>query len=365
MPPPSFPFHSPAIPSPFPFYSPNKLFFPNSSLPKSNPTSSFNSSTPTPPSPSTSSPSPTASVSSVHLYPTSSFPTTTNLISSPATLSSKAFSHSFASNDHHHVPFLIYTHILNSPYLDDSALIFNQASVLLRRVPGDRRRRPLDTTPIDLTPQEETDSDGDSSVTAENSVSSSEEIDLHDFGIGEYSSFGNLVEFEEEERALLCLFFSASSDDHHHVPFLIYTHILNSNLLPNNYTFPFILKSLSDSVDSSKTVLIMGYRDCGKYDDALIAFKTMQYAGLVPNRVTMVNALAACGGSGAIEMGVWIHEFITRNDWELDVVLGTALVDMYLKCGRVQGGQFRGDQMELGNSPEVVALKVEDNVQMI
>ncbi|CAN1296289.1 E3 ubiquitin ligase PQT3-like [Linum perenne] len=70
----------------------------------------------------------------------------------------------------------------NTPYLDDSALIFNQAAVLLRRVPGDRRRRPLDTTPIDLTPQEETDSDGDSSVTAENSFSSSEEIDLHDFG---------------------------------------------------------------------------------------------------------------------------------------------------------------------------------------
>ncbi|CAN1131349.1 Pentatricopeptide repeat-containing protein At2g29760, chloroplastic [Linum perenne] len=89
----------------------------------------------------------------------------------------------------------------------------------------------------------------------------------------------------------------------------------------------------------SWTVLIMGYRNCGKYDDALIAFETMQYAGLVPNRVTMVNALAACGGSGAIEMGVWIHEFITRNGWELDVVLGTALVDMYLKCGRVQEGQ--------------------------
>ncbi|CAN1142330.1 Pentatricopeptide repeat-containing protein At1g08070, chloroplastic, partial [Linum perenne] len=228
----------------------NKLFFPNSSLPKSNPTSSFNSSTPTPPSPSTSSPPPTASVSSVHLYPTSSFPTTTNLISSPETLSSKAFSHSFAS------------------------------------------------------------------------------------------------------------------DDHHYVPFLIYTHILNSNLLPNNYTFPFILKSLSDSrrfiqgqsvhshllklghsVDvyvsnsllnlyascgnigltrqvfdeiplkdvMSWTVLIMGYRDCGKYEDALIDFERMQYAGLVPNRVTMVNALAACGGSGAIEMGVWIHEFITRR----------------------------------------------------
>ncbi|CAN1138094.1 E3 ubiquitin ligase PARAQUAT TOLERANCE 3 [Linum perenne] len=71
----------------------------------------------------------------------------------------------------------------NTPYVDDNALILNQAAVLLRRVPGDRRRRPLDTEPIVPRPQEETDSDGDStSVTAENSVSISEEIDLHDFG---------------------------------------------------------------------------------------------------------------------------------------------------------------------------------------
>ncbi|CAN0897790.1 Pentatricopeptide repeat-containing protein At1g06143 [Linum grandiflorum] len=89
----------------------------------------------------------------------------------------------------------------------------------------------------------------------------------------------------------------------------------------------------------SWTVLITGYRNDFKYDDALIAFETMQYAGLVPNPVTMVNALGACGGCGAIEMGIWIHEFITRNGWELDVTLGTALVDMYLKCGRVEEGK--------------------------
>ncbi|CAN1798269.1 hypothetical protein LINPERHAP1_LOCUS21621 [Linum perenne] len=41
----------------------------------------------------------------------------------------------------------------NTPYLDDSALIFNQAAVLLRRVPGDHRRRPLDITPIGLSTQ--------------------------------------------------------------------------------------------------------------------------------------------------------------------------------------------------------------------
>ena len=88
----------------------------------------------------------------------------------------------------------------------------------------------------------------------------------------------------------------------------------------------------------SWTVLIMGYRNVGKYDDALLVFEQMQYAGVVPNRVTMVNALAACANFGAIEMGTWIHDTIRRNGWELDVVLGTALIEMYAKCGRVEEG---------------------------
>lgn len=88
----------------------------------------------------------------------------------------------------------------------------------------------------------------------------------------------------------------------------------------------------------SWTVLVMGYKNCRKYDDALIAFEQMQYAGVVPNRVTMVNALAACANFGALEMGVWIHDFVKRSGWEMDVILGTALVDMYAKCGRIEEG---------------------------
>ncbi|KAI9181484.1 hypothetical protein LWI28_015395 [Acer negundo] len=88
----------------------------------------------------------------------------------------------------------------------------------------------------------------------------------------------------------------------------------------------------------SWTVMIMGYRSAKKYDDALIAFEQMQYAGVEPNRVTMVNALAACASFGAIEMGIWIHDFIRKKKWELDVILGTALIDMYAKCGRIEEG---------------------------
>lgn len=88
----------------------------------------------------------------------------------------------------------------------------------------------------------------------------------------------------------------------------------------------------------SWTVLIMGYRNCGRHEDALVVFERMQYAGVVPNRVTMVNALAACANSGTLEMGVWIHDFVRREGLELDVRLGTSLIDMYGKCGRIQEG---------------------------
>lgn len=76
----------------------------------------------------------------------------------------------------------------------------------------------------------------------------------------------------------------------------------------------------------------MGYGFGEMYDDALLVFEQMQYAGVVPNQLTMVNALAACASSGAIEMGICIHDMVRRNGWELDVIFGTVLIDMNVKC---------------------------------
>lgn len=100
----------------------------------------------------------------------------------------------------------------------------------------------------------------------------------------------------------------------------------------------------------SWTILITGFRNVENFDDALIAFEQMQYAGVVPNRVTMVNALAACGGFGAFEVGVWIHDYIMKNRWELDLILGTALIDMYGKCGRIEEGLKVFHSMEKKNN---------------
>lgn len=162
-----------------------------------------------------------------------------------------------------------------------------------------------------------------------------------------------------------------------------------NSVSPNNYTFPFILKSLSalksfkqgKSVHAqivklghltdiyvqnsllslyascgemalcryvfdemsirdvvSWTTIITGYRESGKSGDALFVFEQMLSVGVEPNRVTMVNALSACASSGALNVGVWIHEFMKRRAWKLDVILGTSLIDMYGMNGRMEDG---------------------------
>ena len=82
--------------------------------------------------------------------------------------------------------------------------------------------------------------------------------------------------------------------------------------------------------------------------DALIAFDKIYDAGIVPNRVTMVNALGACAGFRAMEVGVWTHHFLRRNEWELEVIMGTS-INVYLKWGRIDEGLRAFRSMEEKN----------------
>jgi pentatricopeptide repeat protein len=90
----------------------------------------------------------------------------------------------------------------------------------------------------------------------------------------------------------------------------------------------------------SWSALISGYANQGKSDEALICFERMQDEGIFPNSVTFICILKACGSKGAIEKGKQIHdEIVNMKLLEKDVVLGTALVDMYVKCGALARAQ--------------------------
>ncbi|PSS04659.1 Pentatricopeptide repeat-containing protein [Actinidia chinensis var. chinensis] len=84
----------------------------------------------------------------------------------------------------------------------------------------------------------------------------------------------------------------------------------------------------------SWNTMIHGYASVGDFG-ALRLFHEMQLANVVPDKVTMLGVLLACGEVGALHMGTMVHEYIERSKTEIDIKLGTALVDMYAKCGDI------------------------------
>lgn len=82
------------------------------------------------------------------------------------------------------------------------------------------------------------------------------------------------------------------------------------------------------------TSLISGYVDNGESDEAIECFKKMQSEGIIPNAVTFVCCLKACSCTGAIDRGRDIHfELERRGLLEMDPIVGSALLDMYARCG--------------------------------
>lgn len=57
--------------------------------------------------------------------------------------------------------------------------------------------------------------------------------------------------------------------------------------------------------------------------------------GLVPNSYTFPFVLKACSALSAIENGRKIHPQVMRTGWEKDVFVDASLIDMYAKCGCV------------------------------
>ncbi|KAH6799340.1 hypothetical protein C2S51_035824 [Perilla frutescens var. frutescens] len=84
---------------------------------------------------------------------------------------------------------------------------------------------------------------------------------------------------------------------------------------------------------ASWSSMINGYAQMGMFKEALETFNDMLISGIRPNLSGIVGAVTACTYLGALAQGMWIHAYIDRSFMELDGVLGTALVDMYAKCG--------------------------------
>ncbi|XP_073139830.1 pentatricopeptide repeat-containing protein At1g20230 [Henckelia pumila] len=87
----------------------------------------------------------------------------------------------------------------------------------------------------------------------------------------------------------------------------------------------------------------------GRDIEALDLFREMQVTGVKPNSVTIPCMLPACGNIAALTYGKAAHCFSLKAGISNDVYVGSALIDMYANCGRIQVARCCFDRMPLHN----------------
>ncbi|XP_057873032.2 pentatricopeptide repeat-containing protein At1g11290, chloroplastic-like [Cryptomeria japonica] len=99
----------------------------------------------------------------------------------------------------------------------------------------------------------------------------------------------------------------------------------------------------------SWNAIIAGYTQNGFVEKTLETFRQMQFAGVKPDPATFASILPACAKMGALEQGIDIHRSIKDRSILSDIVVATALVDMYAKCGSVDKARELFDKMTRRN----------------
>ncbi|KAM0975818.1 hypothetical protein PS2_018472 [Malus domestica] len=93
-------------------------------------------------------------------------------------------------------------------------------------------------------------------------------------------------------------------------------------------------------------VMIDGYAQHGMPNEALFLFRKMLAAKFKPNELTVLSLLSACGQLGALESGRWLHSYMENNQIRVNAHVGTALIDMYSKCGSLEDARLVFDRIQ-------------------
>ncbi|GAB2275514.1 hypothetical protein Dimus_010271 [Dionaea muscipula] len=179
----------------------------------------------------------------------------------------------------------------------------------------------------------------------------------------------------------------SQTKDSRHYGLCTYRFMLEIGVLPNKYTYPFVLKVcaglgefslgqlvhgsvlkfglhddlhvqntlvhmygcfdggiemarkvfdiMTESDSVSWSAMIGAYVRWGRSSEAVELFRRMQVSGVSPDEVTMISVISACSDLGAFELGKWVESYIQREGIQKSLDLFNALIDMFAKCGSI------------------------------
>jgi pentatricopeptide repeat protein len=97
---------------------------------------------------------------------------------------------------------------------------------------------------------------------------------------------------------------------------------------------------MSEQKVVSWNAMIAGYAQNGHNDEVLQLINQMQSTSMkldvMLNQFTFVSILRVCASLIIVKCGKEVHARIIKIGFEKDVFVGSALVDMYSKCGSIE-----------------------------
>ncbi|KAJ4957841.1 hypothetical protein NE237_024952 [Protea cynaroides] len=85
----------------------------------------------------------------------------------------------------------------------------------------------------------------------------------------------------------------------------------------------------------SWSTIVAGCSSEGHGEEAFELFSWMRMEGLKPNEFTIASLLSVCGNTAILEQGKQVHAHVLSIGLELDIMINSALINMYSKCGSI------------------------------
>ncbi|KAL7232879.1 hypothetical protein ACSBR2_010814 [Camellia fascicularis] len=85
------------------------------------------------------------------------------------------------------------------------------------------------------------------------------------------------------------------------------------------------------------TAMISAYVQKGLHEEGLKLFNNMHRANVRPDQATFASVLRASANLASISQGKQFHSCLIRSGFMSNVFCGSALLDMYAKCGSIEG----------------------------
>ncbi|PKI55078.1 hypothetical protein CRG98_024544 [Punica granatum] len=114
-----------------------------------------------------------------------------------------------------------------------------------------------------------------------------------------------------------------------------------------------VARAFFDQMETPNLILwnamISGYAKNGHAEEAVDLFRSMISQKIRTDYITVTSAISACAHVGSLELAKWMGNYISKTEFKGDIVVNTALIDMYAKCGSVSLAREVFDQTDNGD----------------